>query len=46
MAIAVNEELLKLGRNPMVIALLQELVHATPGISADSEALYVAPLMT
>jgi hypothetical protein len=41
MAVTVNKEILKLGRNPMTIALLQEMVHATPGISADSEALYV-----
>jgi hypothetical protein len=44
MAIALNNEVLKLGRNPMTIALLQELVHATPGISADSEALYVGAI--
>jgi hypothetical protein len=44
MAIAVNKEVLKLGRNPMTIVLLQEPVHARPGISADSEALYVGAI--
>ena len=44
MAVTVNEEILKLGRNPMTIALLQEMVHATPGISADSEALYIGAI--
>jgi hypothetical protein len=28
----------------MVIALLEELVHATPNISADLEALYVGAI--
>ncbi|WP_020598767.1 peptidoglycan-binding protein [Spirosoma panaciterrae] len=39
--IAVNDELLQLDLNHMITALLQELVHATPTISADREALYV-----
>jgi len=39
--IALNKNVLDLDQNHMMIALLQELVHATPGISAESEALYV-----
>lgn len=39
--IALNQNVLKLDRVHMAIALLQELVHATPNISAESEALYV-----
>jgi len=39
--ITLNQNVLKLDSIHMVIALLQELVHATPNISADSEALYV-----
>lgn len=39
--IALNANVLKLNREHMIIALLQELVHATPTISAESEALYV-----
>ena len=39
--IVLNQNVLKLDRIHMAIALLQELVHATPNISADSEALYV-----
>ena len=42
--IALNQNVLKLDRIHMVIALLQELVHATPNISADSEALYVGTI--
>lgn len=40
-SIQVNQQLLSLDMNHMVIALLQELVHATPDISAESEPLYV-----
>ncbi len=39
--IALNENVLKLDKEHMIIALLQELVHATPNISADTESLYV-----
>ena len=39
--IALNLKVLTLDRNHMATALLQELVHATPDISAESEALYV-----
>ncbi len=39
--IALNENVLKLDKEHMIIALLQELVHATPNISAESEPLYV-----
>jgi hypothetical protein len=39
--IALNQNVLKLDQIHMAIALLQELVHATPNISAESEALYV-----
>lgn len=36
-----NSSLMNLDVEHMVIALLQELVHATPDISAESEPLYV-----
>jgi hypothetical protein len=36
-----NSQLLKLDNQHMAIALLQQLVQATPGISAESEPLYV-----
>jgi hypothetical protein len=39
--IALNANVLKLDQEHMIIALLQELVHATPNISADIESLYV-----
>jgi len=39
--ITLNQAVLNLDINRLVIALLQELVHATPDISADREALYV-----
>lgn len=39
--IALNANVLQLDRDHMIIALLQELVHATPNISADIESLYV-----
>jgi hypothetical protein len=39
--IALNKNVLKLDTNHMIIALLQELVHATPDISAEREALYI-----
>ncbi len=39
--IALNHDLLQLDLARMIIALLQELVHATPNISAESEPLYV-----
>lgn len=39
--IELNQALLGLDMQHMVIALLQEIVHATPDISADIEALYV-----
>ena len=42
--IQVNQQLLNLDMNHMVIALLQELVHATPDISAESEPLYVGTI--
>ena len=42
--IALNDNLLNLDLHHMVIALLQELVHATPGISADIESLYVGTI--
>ena len=42
--IALNQNLLKLDQIHMAIALLQELVHATPNISAESEALYVGTI--
>lgn len=42
--IQLNQQLLQLDINHMVIALLQELVHATPEISAESEPLYVGAI--
>jgi hypothetical protein len=39
--IKLNSALLTLPVSSMVIALLQQLVHATPDISAESEPLYV-----
>jgi hypothetical protein len=39
--IALNANVLALDKEHMIIALLQELVHATPNISADTESLYV-----
>ncbi len=42
--IALNQNVLTLDSLHMVIALLQELVHATPNISAESEALYVGTI--
>jgi hypothetical protein len=39
--IALNNNVLRLDINHMIIALLQELVHATPDISAELEALYI-----
>lgn len=42
--IQLNQPLLDLDVKHMVIALLQELVHATPEISAESEPLYVGTI--
>ncbi|MBK8553605.1 MAG: DUF4157 domain-containing protein [Ignavibacteria bacterium] len=42
--IQLNDQLLRLDVNHMVIALLQELVHATKDISAESEPLYVGTI--
>ncbi|MFM9910771.1 MAG: M35 family metallo-endopeptidase, partial [Chitinophagaceae bacterium] len=42
--IQLNQALMDLDMNHMVIALLQELVHATPEISAESEPLYVGAI--
>ncbi len=42
--IALNDAVLRLDLNHMIIALLQELVHATPNLSAESEPLYVGTL--
>jgi peptidoglycan hydrolase-like protein with peptidoglycan-binding domain len=42
--IQLNQALMDLDMNRMVIALLQELVHATPEISAESEPLYVGAI--
>lgn len=42
--IKLNTALMDLDVNHMVIALLQELVHATPDISAESEPLYVGTI--
>lgn len=42
--IALNQAVLQLDLQHMVTTLLQELVHATPNISAESEALYVLTL--
>ncbi len=39
--ISLNQSLLALDIRHMVIALLQELVHATPDVSAEREPLYV-----
>ena len=39
--ISLNQKLLALDIRHMVIALLQELVHATPDVSAEREPLYV-----
>lgn len=39
-----NQALMDLDVKHMVIALLQELVHATPDISAESEPLYVGTI--
>ncbi len=42
--IALNDNVLKLDRDHIIIALLQELVHATPNISAETEPLYVGTI--
>ncbi len=42
--IQLNKALMDLDINHLVIALLQELVHATPEISAESEPLYVGTI--
>ena len=42
--IQLNQALTDLDMNQMVIALFQELVHATPEISAESEPLYVGTI--
>lgn len=42
--IQLNQNLLTLDMNRMVIGILQELVHATPEISAESEPLYVGTI--
>ena len=42
--IALNKNVLSLDIAHMDIALLQELVHATPNISAESEPLYVGTI--
>jgi hypothetical protein len=42
--IALNDDVLKLDIDHLIIALLQELVHATPGISAETEALYTGTI--
>ena len=42
--IQLNQALMDLDVQHMVIALLQELVHATPDISAESEPLYVGTI--
>lgn len=39
--IQINSQVLDLDNKHLIIALLQELVHATPNISAESEPLYV-----
>lgn len=39
--IALNANVLTLDSEHMIISLLQELVHATPNISAETEPLYV-----
>ncbi|MDQ6890592.1 MAG: M35 family metallo-endopeptidase [Bacteroidota bacterium] len=42
--IALNANVLKLDQDHMIISLLQELVHATPNISAEIEPLYVGTI--
>jgi hypothetical protein len=42
--IRLNKQLLDLDINHLVIGILQELVHATPDISAESEPLYVGTI--
>ena len=42
--IALNANMLKLDQNHTIISLLQELVHATPNISAEIEPLYVGTI--
>jgi hypothetical protein len=42
--IQLNKPILDLDMEHMVIALLQEIVHATPDISADIESLYVGTI--
>ncbi len=42
--IALNDNVLKLDSEHMAIALLQELIHATPNISAETEPLYVGTI--
>ncbi len=42
--IALNDNVLKLDKEHLSIALLQELVHATPNISAETEPLYVGTI--
>jgi hypothetical protein len=42
--IRLNQQVLDLDMNHLVIALLQELVHATPDISAASEPLFVGTI--
>lgn len=41
---ALNQNVLSLDMQHLVIALLQELVHATPNVSAESEPLYVGTI--
>jgi hypothetical protein len=42
--IKLNKQLLNLDIKHLIIGLLQELVHATPDISAESESLYVGTI--
>ena len=42
--LALNQQLTGLDANHMIIALLQELIHATPNISAESEPLYAGAI--
>ncbi len=42
--IRLNKQMLDIDINRLVIGLLQELVHATPDISAESEPLYVGTI--
>ena len=42
--IALNQSTLQLDIHHLIIALLQELVHAVPNISAESEPLYVGTI--